>query len=1053
MNRSFAHITLAAALVLIGMSLVPLLPFQLHPSRSLPSMTVTFQWSEASAEVIEQEVTSSLEAVLATLEGLKHIGSTTVTGRGTINLEFEDTEDLDMRRFEAAARIRQLVPSFPEGVSYPLLELNRPKESGQQTLMSFTLNGNATPQLLQEYAEAHVRIPLSQIAGIEQVNIYGASPFAWELIYDPGQLSQLGLSTRDIAEALRRSTYTQSLGFASNIQQTGYLPVMLEGGVREDIPWDQIPVRRVNGQMIYLTDLVKVQYQEQKPDAYYRLNGLNTVNIKLDAAKLANQLQVANDVYFTVDQIQKNLPAGYSLVKTYDSTTYLQEELEKIGYRSLFTVIILLVFVALISRSWRYLMLIMASLIANLSVACIGYYVLDLEMHIYSLAGITVSLGLIIDNSIVMMDHLRHQGNKQVFLAILAATLTTLGALSVIFFLPESQQLVLIDFAWVMIVNLLVSLAVALWLIPALMDRFPLSRKNKQYSRRYISRVIWVQAPYQGWIRRSLRWRPLWISLAILGFGIPVFWLPSEWGAEKHHYYYGAKEEDEPKAWYARWYNETFGTQYYQRELKPWIDKVLGGSLRLFVEETYPNARYGEPGPTTLYVRGQMAFGTTVQQMNEAFESLENFLAQFDEIKQYETHIQSSQSARLTITFKEAYDKTGFPYFLKSRIESEAIDLGAVDWRVYGVGRGFSNAIGIGSKNSRIQMRGYNYDKLVQLSEELKTRLLKHPRIKEVFLNGEIRWDYRPNSEFIVDLDAQQLGMKNAPRIQVLDQLSPYSLEARPLFSAFIDGSYDPIVLIPSTIDSYDLWHIQQLPIEIDSAILNLQSVSSIRKVPSGDLIYREDQEYHIWVEYDFIGPDMLRRKVLNEMAEETQQMLPLGYTAKPGSWRGWYGREAKTAYWLIFLVIGIIYAICAILLESLRQPLAVISMIPISFIGVFLTFYIFEFNFDQGGYAAFLLLSGLSVNAALYIINDYNYFRKLRPEQSAQRQYLAAFRHKVVPIALTILSTIVGLIPFVWAGPDEPFWFALAVGIMGGLAFSFIAVVGYLPMLVLRRD
>jgi len=549
MNRSFTHITLTAALVLIGVSIVPLLPFQLHPSRSLPSMKVTFQWPEASAVVIEQEVTSSLEAALSTLEGLKHIRSTTVTSRGTIDLEFEDTEDLDMRRFEASARIRQLVPSFPEGVSYPLLELNRPEESRQQTLMSFTLNGNATPQLLQEYAEAHIRIPLSQITGIEQVSIYGASPFAWELIYDPGQLQQLGLNTQDLADALRRSTYTQSLGFATDIQRAGYLPVMLEGGVREDIPWDQIPVKRVNGRMIYLTDLVKVRYQEQKPDAYYRLNGLNTINIKVDAAKLANQLQVAGDLYRIIEQIRSTLPQGYSLVKTYDSTTYLREELDKIGYRSLFTVLILLVFVAVISRSWRYLTLILASLIANLAIACIGYYVLDLEMHIYSLAGITVSLGLIIDNSIVMMDHLRHQGNKQVFLAILAATLTTLGALSVIFFLPESQQLVLIDFAWVMIVNLLVSLAVALWLIPAMMDRLPLSGKDRQYSRRYISRIIWLQAPYRWWIRRSLRWRPVWITLAILGFGLPVFWLPSKWGEENNRYYNGAKEEEESTEW------------------------------------------------------------------------------------------------------------------------------------------------------------------------------------------------------------------------------------------------------------------------------------------------------------------------------------------------------------------------------------------------------------------------------------------------------------------------------------------------------------------------
>jgi len=1052
MNRAFTHITLSAALVLIGLSLIPFLPFQLYPTRSLPSMTITYNWSEASAEVIEQVVTSPLEGALATLQGLAHVQSTTVKGRGTIRLDFAESEDLDFRRFEASALIRQIVPDLPQAVSYPTLTLNRPKESREQTLMSFTLNGNAPPALLKEYAEMHIRIPLSQIQGIEAVAVYGASPFVWELAYDPEQLHQLKLSVEDIRNALERSVYTQALGHTHDGKRQNYQPIILEGGLQTDIPWEQIPVKQIGGRILYLTDLVTIQYREQNPDAYYRLNGLNTLNIKIDAAQLANQLAVAQQLEGVIAEIRASLPAGYSLVKTYDATSYLREELEKIGYRSLFTVMILLVFVALISRSWRYLTLIIASLTANLAVACVGYYFLELEMHLYSLAGITVSLGLIIDNSIVMIDHLRHQGNKRVFLAILAATLTTLGALSVIFFLPQTQQIVLVDFAWVMMINLLVSLAVALWLIPALMHKLPLATRSAHLTRSYLTRIIRLQRPYRRWIYHSLKWRPLWLTLAILGFGLPVFWLPDHWGAQDDPYYYGTKEEAADSAWYARWYDQTLGSRYYQQQLKPWVDKSLGGALRLFVEETYPNAQFGDPGPTTLYVRGRMAYGTTVGQMNEAYESLENFLAQFEEIKQYETHIQSSQSAEMTITFKEAYDKSAFPYFLKSRIESEVIDLGAVDWQVYGVGRGFNNAIGMGTKNSRIQMRGYNYDKLVELSEELKTRLLRHPRIKEVFLNGEIRWDYRPNSEYIVELDAQQLGLKQAYGSQLLSELQPFSLEETPVFSTFIQGKYDPVVLVPQTQEAYDIWHIQQLPIALDSTQVTLRSIADIRKIPAGEVIYREAQQYHIWVEYDFIGPDQLRRKVLKQMAEDTQQMLPVGYTAEVGSLRGWFGKEAQAAYGLIFLVIVIIYAICAILLESLRQPLAVIAMIPISFIGVFLTFYLFSFDFDQGGYASFLLLSGLSVNAALYIINDYNHFRKQRAYASSVKSYLAAFRHKSVPISLTILSTIVGLIPFVWGGQDDPFWFALAVGTMGGLVFSLIAVVGYLPMLVLRR-
>jgi multidrug efflux pump subunit AcrB len=123
--------------------------------------------------------------------------------------------------------------------------------------------------------------------------------------------------------------------------------------------------------------------------------------------------------------------------------------------------------------------------------------------------------------------------------------------------------------------------------------------------------------------------------------------------------------------------------------------------------------------------------------------------------------------------------------------------------------------------------------------------------------------------------------------------------------------------------------------------------------------------------------------------------------------------------------------------------------MIPISFIGVFLTFFLSGFNFDQGGFASFILLSGIVVNAGLYIINDYNHFRKEGKNRSMLTTYIKAYNHKVVPAFLTIVSTIIGLIPFVWGGQNDAFWFSFAVGTIGGLLFSFIAIVIYLPLFI----
>ena len=174
---------------------------------------------------------------------------------------------------------------------------------------------------------------------------------------------------------------------------------------------------------------------------------------------------------------------------------------------------------------------------------------------------------------------------------------------------------------------------------------------------------------------------------------------------------------------------------------------------------------------------------------------------------------------------------------------------------------------------------------------------------------------------------------------------------------------------------------------------------------------------------------------------------MPLGYKAqKPENFWSW-NRKDKKQYYLLLLIIIIIFFITSILFESLLKPLAVISLIPISFIGVFLTFYLFDFNFDQGGFASFILLSGLVVNAAIYIINDFNNLISRKGKAYTIRTYLKAFNQKIVAITLTILSTVLGLIPFIWGGQKEVFWFAFAVGAMGGLIFSLVAIVIYLPL------
>ena len=126
--------------------------------------------------------------------------------------------------------------------------------------------------------------------------------------------------------------------------------------------------------------------------------------------------------------------------------------------------------------------------------------------------------------------------------------------------------------------------------------------------------------------------------------------------------------------------------------------------------------------------------------------------------------------------------------------------------------------------------------------------------------------------------------------------------------------------------------------------------------------------------------------------------------------------------------------------------------MIPVSFIGVFLTFYWFKLNFDQGGFASFILLSGITVNASIYILNDYNLIRRKRPGLSSLKAYIKAWNSKIIPIFLTVVSTMLGFIPFMVGTTKEAFWFPLAAGTIGGLAMSIVGIWVFLPLMVVKN-
>ena len=1050
MNRklpisSFSTILVFFCLTIIGLALIPHLPIKLSPSKALPSISVSFSLSGQSSRVVETEVTSKLEAMLSRLEGIQNISSTSGNGWGRITINLDKHVDINVARFEVATIIRQTKPSLPPQTSYPNIYVSKSDENSDRPFISYTINAPENLTEIYNLTDRLIKPKLANIKGIDRIDISGSTPMEYRLEYDAKQLETLGIKVADIQQAISNHLSKEFLGEGSVEQVSGQksliriILVTNNNNNGQNFDCSKIIVKTQNGGLMNLNRIVKINHQQAESQYIYRINGLNSIYLSVVAKQTANQLSLSETIKEQIIKVQSVLPKGYEIHVSYDATEYIKEELNKIYFRLGLTVFILLLFVLLVYRSFKYLLLIIASLVINLSIAVIVYYLLKLEIHLYSLAGITISMTLIIDNVIIMSDQIMRRKNMYVFLAILAGTLTTIGSLSMVFLMDDKIKLNLQDFTLALITNLLISLFVVLFVVPVLLDLFKIDqvniyrRKKNIFKKIHWNRVsIWVNRFYEKYCRFACRWKYIFIIVLILGFGLPVFMLPDKLeGSEK----------------WKETYNKTLGSEFYKETIKPYADNILGGTLRLFVQKVYEGSYFTDRQETSLYVTATLPNGSTVAQMNFLIQQMEAYLSQFKQIKQFQTTIENARRANITIQFNKEDQLSGFPSSLKSNLITKALEMGGGSWGVYGLGDGFSNDMSESAGSYQAELYGYNYDELNGWAKKLRKELLGYRRIKEVAINSAFNWYKDDYQEFEFNLNERALAETGVFPIQLFRSLNNTIGQSVYAGAVSSNSGQEQIFLDSKQSKNYDIWDLIHAPMTIGKKEVKLSHVAEIEKGQSPQNIYKDNQQYRLCIQYEYIGASEQGQKVLEEIVDSFKKQLPMGYTVENKSGRNYYRRNDNgKQYGLLFLILIIIFFLSSILFNSLKQPFAILFVIPVSFIGIFLTFYLFKLNFDQGGFASFILLSGLTVNANIYIIDEFNRIIKRRGI-SRCRAYVKAWSVKMRPIMLTITSTVLGFGPFIVGSTKEAFWYPLAAGTIGGLIFSLIGIILFLPV------
>jgi len=1028
----FRIIIAFVVLGIIGFALVPKLSVDLNPREREPVLTVSYSVSRAAPDLVERLATSPLEGALSQLAELKKINSVSNYDRGSITLRFDKSTDMDFKKFEVASIIRQVYPSLDRKVSYPLVTQSAQRRSDLKTpLLTYSVNGPFASFEIKKVAEDVLKNSLNQFDEIEEIYIRGANELQLFVTYDIKKLQAYQLNKQDL-EAAIRNAFGRSYPGAMRSSRGETLFVQIDRSLQALGQLENLLITTREGKEIYLKDLAKLTLEEAEPNSYYRINGNNSVTLSILNRDGVNKVLLAKKIKQAVEETKLLLPAGFEVRLENDDTEFLEKELNKIYKRSGLSILILILFIFLINRNLRYLSTLFLGIVVNLSITGIILYLLKVDIHLYSLAGLTISFGLIVDNAIVMMDHLHKHKNRKVFLALLAASLTTIAALMMVFFLPEEDRKNLAEFSLVVVIMLAVSLFVALLFTPA-MYQLLFGEKAKQGRVLRIPQLrkrVRAFRTFEKSIGTVARFRKTFIVFLVLLFGTPVFFLPAKWEGQE-------------------WYNKTIGSTLYQEEIRPYVDKALGGSLRMFVRGVFEKSSYREAEKTRLYVSARLPFGNTLEQMDVIMKEFENFLKGVEGIDQFVTWIQSGQSAQITITFKEAYEKSALPYQLKGRLSVKSTDWSGARWTIYGVGQGFyTGAGGDGIPSFRVTMKGYNYNELEKQSEVLAEKLLRHKRIQEVNTNERLSYDEQKTEEYVLRLDQGSMAVNRTNQYEVINALLDVSKPTGPSAYLALDDKNYGVIVRENKSSKYSKYDLEENSlITSKDRIFKMTNFGTLSKESTTNALHKEDRQYIRMVAFEYMGSAKFGNEYLDEVLLEMKANMPIGYSASKQTW-SWDWEKAKRQYGLILVLIVAIFFIAAVLFENLKQPFYIILVIPISFIGLFLIFSLFDFYFDQGGYAAFVMLAGLAVNAAIFIVNDLNNMKK----GAYNRNILKAVAGKSVPILLTILSTCFGLIPFIMEGQNEIFWFSLAIGTIGGLVFSILGVFLALPVFLWKR-
>ena len=526
--------------LLVGIIAYDRLAVRQIPNVDTPVITVNTSYPGASAQVIESQVTQPIEDALSGVEGIEYMQSVSREQSSQVTIRFRLDRDPDGAASDVRDRVGQARDFLPDEVDEPIIQK---QEADAQPIIYLAFSSDRHSQVeIADYAERLVKDRIQQIPGVAQAQVY-SSTYAMRIWVQPQRLAGFGLTPADVEAALRAQNVEIPAGRVES--EAREFTVLSETDLRTPEQFGEVILAEVNGYLVRLKDVARIELGSQEERFRARYNGVNAVPLAIVKQAVANPLDISAAVKELLPQIQRTLPEGMKIEVAFDTTVFIEKSIEEV-YKTVAEAVLLVVLVIfLFLRSWRATLIPLVTIPLSLVGAFGLMYAFGFTINTLTLLAMVLAIGLVVDDAIVMLENIyRHieegmppfqaalQGSKEIGFAIVAMTLTLVAVYVPLAFSTGRTGKLFVEFALTLAGAVLVSGFTALTLSPMMSSK--LLRHEKKHGRFYEAgeRVLrWIDRTYRAILTRALSWRAIMIGFAMVIFALAIglfMWLPRE---------------------------------------------------------------------------------------------------------------------------------------------------------------------------------------------------------------------------------------------------------------------------------------------------------------------------------------------------------------------------------------------------------------------------------------------------------------------------------------------------------------------------------------------